>query len=143
MDCAAGAVDRRTVYVLMTEDQEATNARMASVQRAVERHTLKGPPGEVLLTDRDVQGGSGEYYGTGGGSGHEEFVPSPRLPARQQQRGSTVAEVVAVAAAARQGRNLCGLRRFFLVLRLPREPMLSDDAPSRMELEHTARECIA
>jgi hypothetical protein len=81
-------LSRRTVYVLMTEDQEATNARMASVQQAVERHTLKGPPGEVLLTDRDVQGGSGEYYDAVDRA-MKSSIPAPRLPARASNSGGS------------------------------------------------------
>jgi uncharacterized membrane protein YgcG len=72
---------RRTVFVLMNEDREATNARVRSVQQAVERYTVKGAPGEVLLTDRDVIGGSGEYYDSVDRA-LKSSVPAPRLPAR-------------------------------------------------------------
>jgi hypothetical protein len=74
-------VSRRTVFVLVSEDQQATNARVSSVQQAVGRFTIKGPPAEVMLTDRDVTGGSGEYYDSVDRA-LKGSVPPPRLPAR-------------------------------------------------------------
>jgi hypothetical protein len=74
-------MSRRTVFVLMTEDRDATNARVNSVQQAVGRYTIKGPPAEVLLTDRDVTGGSGEYYDSVDRA-LKGSVPIPRLPSR-------------------------------------------------------------
>jgi len=70
---------RRAVFVLMNESQEVTNARMASVQQAVGRFTVKGTPAEVMLTDRDVAGGSGEYYDAVDRA-LKGSVPVPRLP---------------------------------------------------------------
>ena len=78
---------RRTVFVLMNEDREATNARVRSVQQAVERYTVKGAPGEVQLTDRDVIGGSGEYYDSVDRA-LKSSVPAPRLPARATGNGN-------------------------------------------------------
>jgi len=75
-------LSRRTVFVLMSEDEQATNARMASVQQAAGRFTIKGPPAEVQLTDRDIFGGSGEYYESVDRA-LKSSVPIPRLPARQ------------------------------------------------------------
>lgn len=79
---------RRTVFVLMSEDREATNARVRSVQQAAERYTIKGPPAEVLLTDRDVIGGSGEYYDSVDRA-LKSSVPAPRLPARSSGNGGS------------------------------------------------------
>lgn len=73
-------LSRRTVFVLVTEDQEATNARVAAVQQAAGRYATKGPAPEVLLTDRDVTGGSGEYYDSVDRA-LKSSVPAPRLPA--------------------------------------------------------------
>lgn len=77
---------RRTVFVLMSEDREVTNARVRSVQQATERYTIKGPPAEVLLTDRDVIGGSGEYYDSVDRA-LKGSVPVPRLPSSSGNGG--------------------------------------------------------
>lgn len=82
-------ISRRTVFVLMTEDREVTNARVRSVQQASERFAIKGPPAEVLLTDRDVIGGSGEYYDSVDRA-LKSSVPAPRLPARASNGGAGV-----------------------------------------------------
>jgi hypothetical protein len=74
-------ISRRTVFVLVNEDQEATKTRVSSVQQAVGRFTIKGPPAEVQLTDRDITGGSGEYYDSVDRA-LKSSVPVPRLPAR-------------------------------------------------------------
>lgn len=79
-------MSRRAVFVLLTEDEQATNARMESVRQAVDRYTIKGPPAEVMLTDRDVTGGSGEYYDSVDRA-LKGSVPPPRLPARAQGGG--------------------------------------------------------
>jgi hypothetical protein len=72
---------RRAVFVLVNEDQEVTNHRVASVQQAAQRYTIKGTPPEVLLTDRDVSFGSGDYYDAVDRA-MKSSVPTPRLPAR-------------------------------------------------------------
>jgi uncharacterized membrane protein YgcG len=79
-------ISRRTVFVLVNEDQEATKTRVSSVQQAVGRFTIKGPPAEVQLTDRDITGGSGEYYDSVDRA-LKGSVPVPRLPARTSNGG--------------------------------------------------------
>jgi hypothetical protein len=81
-------LSRRTVFVLANESEEITNARMTSVQQAVGRFTIKGPPAEVLMTDRDVNGGSGEYYDAVDRA-LKSSVPVPRLPARSSGSGAS------------------------------------------------------
>jgi hypothetical protein len=71
---------RRVVFVLVGDQQEITNARVAAVQQAVTRLAVQGPPAEVMLTDRDVFGGSGEYYDAVDRA-MKSSVPPPRLPA--------------------------------------------------------------
>jgi hypothetical protein len=71
---------RRAVFVLANESQEITQLRLASVENAVARFKLHGPPCDVLLTDRDVMGGSGEYYDAVDRA-LKSSVPPPRLPA--------------------------------------------------------------
>jgi hypothetical protein len=73
-------ISRRTVYVLIGEAEETTNARINAVQQAVGRFTIKGPPAAVLPTDRDITGGSGEYYDSVDRA-LKSSVPAPRLPA--------------------------------------------------------------
>jgi hypothetical protein len=72
--------NRRNVYVLISEDEAVTQARVASVQKAVDRYATKGPS-QVFTTDRDIYGGSGEYY-EAVDRALKSSVPVPRLPAR-------------------------------------------------------------
>jgi hypothetical protein len=81
-------LSRRAVFVLVNEDQDATKSRVNSVQQAVSRFTIKGPPAEVQLTDRDVTGGSGEYYDSVDRA-LKGSVPVPRLPARASGNGGS------------------------------------------------------
>jgi hypothetical protein len=74
-------IHRRAVFVLANEEGAITTARVGSVQKAVDHFTIKGPPAEVMLTDRDVFGGSGEYYDSVDRA-LKSTVPVPRLPAR-------------------------------------------------------------
>lgn len=78
---------RRNIFVLMSDNEEATSGRVASVQQAAARYTLKGTPAEVQITDRDVFGGSGEYYDSVDRA-MKSSVPPPRLPARSAGGGA-------------------------------------------------------
>jgi nitrogen fixation protein len=72
-------VGRRTVFVLAGPSDEFTMIRVDSVQRAIARHIPRGDLPEVLLTDRDITGGSGEYYDAVDRA-LKSSVPAPRLP---------------------------------------------------------------
>lgn len=72
-------MQRRTVFVLANESEEITQARVHSVQATAARFATRGEVPEVLLTDRDVIGGSGEYYDAVDRA-IKSSVPVPRLP---------------------------------------------------------------
>jgi nitrogen fixation protein len=71
-------LSRRTVYVMTGGNDEMTMIRVDSVQRAISRYIPKGELPEVLLTDRDINGGSGEYFDAVDRA-LKSSVPSPRL----------------------------------------------------------------
>ena len=76
---------RRAVFVLKGDTAEATNARVQSVQLAVNKHS-GGCPIPVLLTDIEPPGWSAAYIDTI----TQQFnstIPAPRLP-QSQSRGS-------------------------------------------------------
>ena len=69
---------RRTVFVLMGETQAITAKRVESVQRAISRFVPEGPLPQILLTDVDLEGGSGEYFDRID-SAYRQSIPAPRL----------------------------------------------------------------
>ena len=71
-------VNRRTVFVLMGDTQAVTAKRVESVQRAVSKYVPEGPLPQILLTDVDVVGGSGEYYDHIDNA-YRQSIPAPRL----------------------------------------------------------------
>lgn len=71
-------VHRRTVFVLMGETQAITAKRIDSVQRTISRFVPEGPLPQILLTDVDLEGGSGEYFDRID-SAYRQSIPAPRL----------------------------------------------------------------
>ena len=69
---------RRTVFVLMSETQAVTAKRVEAVQRAVSKYVPDGPLPQILLTDVDVDGGSGEYFDRIDNA-YRQSIPAPRL----------------------------------------------------------------
>ena len=69
---------RRTVFVLMADTQAVTAKRVESVQRAVSKYVPEGPLPQILLTDVDVEGGSGEYFDRIDNA-YRQSIPAPRL----------------------------------------------------------------
>ena len=69
---------RRTVFVLMSETQAVTAKRVEAVQRAVSKFIPEGPLPQILLTDVDVDGGSGEYFDRIDNA-YRQSIPAPRL----------------------------------------------------------------
>ena len=62
--------------------------RVDSVQRAISQFVPKGGLPEVLLTDRDLPGGSGEYYDAVDRA-MKSSVPAPRLPSKSAPGGTS------------------------------------------------------
>jgi uncharacterized membrane protein YgcG len=71
-------VHRRTVFVLMAETQAVTAKRVDAVQRAVSKYVPEGPLPQILLTDSDVEGGSGDYFDQISNA-YRQSIPAPRL----------------------------------------------------------------
>ena len=71
-------VHRRTVFVLMGHTPDVTAKRVESVQRAVAKILPEGPVPQILLTDVDLEGGTGEYYANIN-SAYLKSIPAPRL----------------------------------------------------------------
>ena len=71
-------VHRRTVFVLMGQTPDVTAKRVESVQQTVAKILPEGPVPQILLTDVDLQGGSGEYYDKVN-SAFNKSIPAPRL----------------------------------------------------------------
>jgi uncharacterized membrane protein YgcG len=69
---------RRTVFVLMGDTQAVTAKRVEAVQRAVSKFVPEGPLPQILLTDVDVEGGSGDYFDRID-SAYRQSIPAPRL----------------------------------------------------------------
>ena len=69
---------RRTVFVLMSETQAVTAKRVEAAQRAVSKFVPEGPLPQILLTDVDVDGGSGEYFDRIDNA-YRQSIPAPRL----------------------------------------------------------------
>jgi uncharacterized membrane protein YgcG len=71
-------VHRRTVFVMIGQTPDVTAKRVESVQQAVSKILPEGPVPQILLTDVDLQGGTGEYYANVN-SAYMKTIPSPRL----------------------------------------------------------------
>jgi uncharacterized membrane protein YgcG len=71
-------VHRRTVFVLAGETQAITAKRVEAVQRAVSKYVPEGPLPQILLTDVDVLGGSGDYFDHIANA-YRQSIPAPRL----------------------------------------------------------------
>lgn len=71
-------VHRRTVFVLVGNTPDVTGKRIESVQQTLAKILPEGPMPQVLLTDVDLEGGSGEYYDRVN-SQYNASIPSPRL----------------------------------------------------------------
>jgi hypothetical protein len=73
-------VHRRTVWVLRGETEEATAARIDSVQQAIAKIIHQGPLPEVLVADSPPAGISGDYLNAIDRAMRTTVAP-PRLPA--------------------------------------------------------------
>jgi uncharacterized membrane protein YgcG len=69
---------RRTVFVMVADTQAVTAKRVESVQRAVSKYVPEGPLPQILTTDVDVDGGSGEYFDKIDNA-YRQSIPSPRI----------------------------------------------------------------
>jgi hypothetical protein len=78
---------RRAVFVLRADSEEATTARVESVQAAVAKYA-RGPVCPVILTDIEPTGWSAAYID----SITQQFnatIPSPRLPSASDSGGGS------------------------------------------------------
>jgi hypothetical protein len=75
-------VHRRTVWVLRAGSEEATAARIDSVQQTIAKIVVNGPLPEVLVIDTPPAGISGDYLNAIDRSMRSTVAP-PRLPAMQ------------------------------------------------------------
>ena len=80
-------VHRRTVFVLMGTSPDITAKRVESVQQTLAKILPDGPVPQVLLTDVDLEGGSGEYYDRVN-SAYNSSIPAPRLSGDSSGSGS-------------------------------------------------------
>lgn len=71
-------VHRRSVFVLIGNTPDVTAKRVEAVQKTVAKILPEGPVPQILLTDVDLEGGSGEYYDRVN-SAFNESIPAPRL----------------------------------------------------------------
>jgi hypothetical protein len=71
-------VHRRTVFVLMGPTPDVTAKRVESVQQSLAKMLPEGPVPQVLLTDVELEGGSGVYYDKIQ-SAYNQSIPAPRL----------------------------------------------------------------
>lgn len=78
--------NRRTVFVLRGSSPDATAARVASVQQAIDRFALEGSRPEVLITDVIPPGASGDYFDQVDRQ-LKQSIPAPRLPEMQSTSG--------------------------------------------------------
>jgi hypothetical protein len=79
---------RRTVYVLRGPSPEATAARVAAVQRAVEKFVPDEPRPAVFVTDIIPPGASGDYFDQVDRQ-FKQSIPAPRLPAMSDSSGGS------------------------------------------------------
>jgi hypothetical protein len=69
---------RRTIHVLRSYESGATNLRVQSVERYLDKFVLGGARPDVILTSKVPAGGSGEYFENIDRQ-LKASVPSPRL----------------------------------------------------------------
>jgi hypothetical protein len=75
-------IHRRAVFVLVGDTPEDTQRRVLSVQAYISRIVPPGHLPPVMLTDREPEGSSGEYFD----AIHRatiQSIPAPRLPAAE------------------------------------------------------------
>lgn len=77
---------RRTVYVLRGQNPEATAARVAEVQRVIDKIAHDGPRPDVLLTSIIPPGASGDYFDQVDRQ-MKQSIPAPRLPPMESTSG--------------------------------------------------------
>jgi hypothetical protein len=80
-------VHRRTVFVLVGNTPDVTAKRVESVQQTLARILPEGPVPQVLLTDVDQEGGSGEYFDKVNAA-YNQSIPAPRLSGGDGGSGS-------------------------------------------------------
>jgi len=73
---------RRTIHVLRSYEPGATNLRVQSVERHLDKFAAEGNRPDVVLTDKIPAGGSGEYF-QNIDQQLKSSVPPPRLPQAQ------------------------------------------------------------
>lgn len=81
-------IHRRAVFVLCGDTPEDTQRRVLSVQAYISRIVAPGHLPPVMITDREPEGASGEYFD----AIHRatiQSIPSPRLPAGQSGGASS------------------------------------------------------
>lgn len=74
--------NRRTVYVLRGETDEATQTRLAAVQEHLAGLHPRGVKPQVAITDIVPPGGSGDYFNEVDLQ-LKKSIPEPRLPERE------------------------------------------------------------
>ena len=79
---------RRTVFVLRGSSPEATAARVAAVQRKVDKFTPPGTHADVMVTDIIPPGASGDYFDQVDRQ-FKQSIPAPRLPAMEGAAGAS------------------------------------------------------
>jgi len=73
---------RRTIHVLRSYEAGATNLRVQSVERQLDKLVPDGARPSVVLTDKIPNGGSGEYFENINRQLNSS-IPPPRLPQTQ------------------------------------------------------------
>lgn len=78
---------RRTVFVLRAASPEATQLRVATVQRSIGKYAAPGFQPEVVVTDIVPPGASGDYFDQVDRQ-FKQSIPAPRLPAMEETTGN-------------------------------------------------------
>ena len=78
---------RRTVFVLRGSTAESTAARVAAVQRKVEKYAPAGQQPDVVVTDVVPPGASGDYFDQVDRQ-FKQSIPAPRLPSMEGTQSS-------------------------------------------------------
>jgi hypothetical protein len=81
-------VHRRAVFVLKGETSEQTEARVASVNDAVNKFAAGGSVPPVLVTDVEPRGWSGSYVDAMAQQ-YQSSIPAPRLPSGGESSGGS------------------------------------------------------